>query len=187
MELLGNSTENLYALIENLLTWSRIQRGVLEHCPQRIDIQELIIQNISLFTQNAQEKQIAFRNCVTTSIHAYADYNMVNAILRNLVSNALKFSNSGGTITFSANATDTNMLEIAVADTGIGIGREHLSKLFRIDSRYKRLGTAREKGTGLGLILCKEFVEKNGGKIWIESDVGQGTTVKFTLPKVEDE
>ena len=78
------------------------------------------------------------------------------------------------------------MIEVAISDTGIGIGKEHISKLFRIDSRYKRLGTAREKGTGLGLILCKEFIEKNGGKIWVESKAKRGTTVKFTLPKAED-
>lgn len=182
MDLLGNSTENLYALIDNLLTWSRIQRGVLEHCPQQIDLHDVVQQNISLFTQNAEEKQISFHNLVTEHLVVYADYNMVSAVLRNLISNAIKFTNIGGRIEFSAQPKEA-VVEIAVSDNGIGIGNEHLAKLFRIDSRYKRLGTAREKGTGLGLILCKEFVEKNGGKIWIESEPGQGTTVKFTLPQ----
>ncbi len=185
MDLLGNSTENLYALIENLLTWSRIQRGVLEHCPQQMDIRELVLQNIALFTPNADAKHITFENHLEQGVLAYADYNMVNAILRNLISNAVKFTHTGGKISFSVNHTNADYIEVIVSDTGFGIAREHLSKLFRIDSRYKRLGTAREKGTGLGLILCKEFVEKNTGAIWLESEPGHGTAVKFTLPKAE--
>lgn len=195
IDMLDNSTGNLYALIENLLTWSRIQRGVLEHCPQHIDLRELVIQNIALFTPNADAKNITFENHLESSVLVYADYNMVNAILRNLISNAVKFTREGGQIAFTAKeaaakeaaATDVDggYFEMAVADTGIGIAQEHLSKLFRIDSRYKRLGTAREKGTGLGLILCKEFVEKNSGTIWLESEPGHGTAVKFTLPKAD--
>ncbi len=183
MDLLGNSTENLYALIENLLTWSRIQRGVLEHCPQHIDLRELVIQNMSLVTPNVNAKKITFENRIESSVVAYADYNMVNAILRNVISNAVKFTHEGGEIAFTATDVDGGYLEVTVSDTGIGIAQEHLSKLFRIDSRYKRLGTAREKGTGLGLILCKEFVEKNAGTIWLESETGHGTSAKFTLPK----
>jgi two-component system sensor histidine kinase/response regulator len=185
MDLLGNSTDNLYALIENLLTWSRIQRGVLEHCPQRIDIRDIVTQNINLFTQNAEDKQITLRNLIEEMTAVYADFNMVNAVVRNLLSNALKFTKSGGKVEFSAKQNG-EYVEVSVTDTGIGIGKEHLSKLFRIDARYKRLGTAREKGTGLGLILCKEFIEKHGGTIWIESEVDQGSTVKFTLPRNPD-
>jgi two-component system sensor histidine kinase/response regulator len=182
MDLLGNSTDNLYALIENLLTWSRIQRGVLEHCPQPIDIRDIVTQNINLFTQNAEDKQITLRNLIEERIAVYADFNMVNAVIRNLISNALKFTKSGGRVEFSAKQNG-EYVEVSVTDTGIGISKEHLSKLFRIDARYKRLGTDREKGTGLGLILCKEFIEKHGGTIWIESEVDQGSTVKFTLPR----
>ena len=182
MGLLGNSTDNLYALIENLLTWSRIQRGVLEHCPQRVNIRDVVTQNIKLFTQNAEDKQITLRNLIEERIPAYADFNMVNAVFRNLISNALKFTKPGGSVEISARQ-DGGYIEVSVRDNGIGIAKEHLSKLFRIDSRYKRLGTAREKGTGLGLILCKEFIEKHGGKIWIESEAAQGSAVKFTLPQ----
>lgn len=184
MDLLGNSTDNLYALIENLLTWSRIQRGVLEHCPQPIDIRDIVTQNINLFTQNAEDKQITFRNLIEERTAVYADFNMVNAVIRNLISNALKFTKSGGRVEFSAKQNG-EYVEVSVTDTGIGISKEHLSKLFRIDARYKRLGTDREKGTGLGLILCKEFIEKHGGTIWIESEVDQGSTVKFTLPALK--
>jgi signal transduction histidine kinase len=182
MDLLGNSTDNLYALIENLLTWSRIQRGVLEHCPQRMDIRDVVTQNINLFTQNAEDKQITLRNLIAERTPVYADFNMVNAVFRNLISNALKFTKSGGNVEVSAEQNG-EYIEVSVKDNGIGIAKDHLSKLFRIDARYKRLGTAREKGTGLGLILCKEFVEKHGGTIWIESEVEKGSTVKFTLPQ----
>jgi signal transduction histidine kinase len=182
MDLLGNSTDNLYALIENLLTWSRIQRGVMEHCPQRMDIREFVAQNIDLFSPNAESKQITLKNLIKQSTPVYADFNMVNAVLRNLISNAIKFTHPGGSVEVSAR-NDGRYVEVSVSDTGIGIDKQHLPKLFRIDVRYKRLGTAREKGTGLGLILCKEFVEKHGGEIWIESEAGQGSTVKFTLPR----
>jgi len=182
MDLLGNSTNNLYALIENLLTWSRIQRGVLEHCPQRMDVREIVAQNINLLTQSAGDKQITLRNLIEEKTSVYADFNMVNAVLRNIISNAIKFTKPGGRVEVSAKR-DGIYAEISVTDTGIGIAKEHVSKLFRIDARYKRLGTMRERGTGLGLILCKEFIERHGGRIWIESEVAQGSTVKFTLPQ----
>ncbi len=180
--LLGNSTNNLYALIENLLTWSRIQRGALEHCPQRMDIRNLVTQTMNGFTENAENKQITLKNLIEEKTPVYADFNMVNTVLRNLISNALKFTNSGGEVEVSARQ-DGKDIEVSVKDNGIGIREEHLPKLFRIDTRYKRLGTAREKGTGLGLILCKEFIKKHGGRIWIESEVKRGSTVKFTLPQ----
>lgn len=182
MSLLGHSTDNLSALIENLLTWSRIQRGVLERFPQRIDLREIVNQNLEFLSAHAKEKQLTLKNSITHKTLVYADFNMVNSVLRNLLSNAIKFTRPAGTVDVSARDAET-LVEVAVADSGIGIGQEHFAKLFRIDVRYKRLGTAHEKGTGLGLILCKEFVEKNGGQIRIESEAGQGTTVKFTIPK----
>jgi signal transduction histidine kinase len=104
-------------------------------------------------------------------------------VVRNLISNALKFTHAGGTIDISTRQEGIS-IEVSVSDTGIGIAQKHLPKLFRIETTYKRLGTAREKGTGLGLILCKELVEKNGGRIWVESEVGKGTTFRFTLPRM---
>jgi two-component system, sensor histidine kinase and response regulator len=181
MDLLENSTDNLHALIENLLTWSRIQRGVIEHYPQYMDLREAVTQNLELIAQAAEKKQITLKNAIEEECRVYADMNMVNAILRNLLSNAVKFTESGGVVTVSARQT-SQWLEVSISDTGIGIAEEHIKKLFRIDARYKRLGTAHEKGTGMGLILCKEFVEKHGGAIWIESQAGQGSTFRFTLP-----
>jgi signal transduction histidine kinase len=182
IELQHNSTENLYKLLENLLTWSRIQRGMIEYHPTPLDLRYLAKQNLELFQPNAAQKQITLHNAIIEPITVYADVNMVNTIIRNLCSNAIKFTPSGGTVTISATQTDDHEVEIAVADTGIGIKPDDLPKLFQIDTKYKRLGTDHEKGTGLGLILCKEFVEKHHGKIWVESTVDQGTTVRYTLP-----
>ncbi len=178
---LYKSTENLYALIENLLTWSRLQRGMIEWHPQPIIVRDAIQRTINVLTSNAEQKDIELRNAVVKENVGYADAKMLDTVLRNLVSNALKFTGQGGNITVSAEEHD-KMLTISVADTGIGIGPEHVPKLFRIDSKYTRTGTANERGTGLGLILCKEFVERNGGTIRIESEEGVGTTFSFTVP-----
>jgi two-component system sensor histidine kinase/response regulator len=176
------TAENLLKLLENLLTWSRIQRGILEYNPQFIRVKGVIDRNVALFAPNAEQKQITLNRSIPEKAVVYADFNMVDTVVRNLISNALKFTHSGGTVGV-ATRQDEKYIEVSVSDTGIGIRKEHLSKLFRIETKYKRSGTAREKGTGLGLILCKELVEQNGGKIWVESEVGKGTTFRFTLPR----
>jgi PAS domain S-box-containing protein len=176
------SAESLQALLENLLTWSRIQRGVMEYEPEIIDLREVIDDNIDLFTSKAEQKQIVLTCSVQEKMLTYADYNMVNTVIRNLISNALKFTKTGDTIDISAQEQEPH-IEIVISDTGTGITQEDLPKLFRIDVQYTRNGTAGEKGTGLGLSLCKDLVEKNGGEIWVESEVGKGTTFRFTLPK----
>jgi two-component system sensor histidine kinase/response regulator len=181
IELQRTSIEHLSQLLENLLTWSRIQQNMIACHPARIELEAIVARNIELLTPHANQKQITFSHSISADMAAYADLNMVDAVIRNLLSNAVKFTKSGGAIAISATQTET-MVEVSVTDTGIGIPQEKIPILFRIEHRYKRIGTAREKGTGLGLILCKEFVEKNGGKIWAESEVGKGTTVRFTLP-----
>ena len=177
------AAERLYALLENLLTWSRIQRGALEHDPEMIALGEVAADIVDLFTPNAEQKNITFQNLIAPKLMAYADYSMVNTVIRNLMSNALKFTPKDGTITLSVENADERVLEIAVSDTGVGMSPEVMAKLLRIDITHTSVGTAGEIGTGLGLILCKELVEKNGGRIWVESVVGVGTTFKFTLPK----
>ena len=176
-----DAAKNLLALLENLLTWSRIQRGMIEFSPHQIEVGDIITQNIALFTQNAEQKQITFQSSIPEKTSVYADFSMVNTVVRNLISNALKFTDSGGMITVSVRQ-DNTCIKVSVSDTGIGIDAKHLSKLFHIDAKYQRKGTANEQGTGLGLILCKEFVKRNGGKIWVKSEVGKGTTFTFTLP-----
>lgn len=173
--------KNLLALLENLLTWSRMQRGMIRYSPQQLDVAILCARNIALFLPNAEQKQITLQSSIPEEAFVSADFSMVNAVVRNLLSNALKFTDSGGIITVSIRQDDT-CIKVSVADTGIGIDAKHIPQLFQIDTKYQRKGTANEQGTGLGLILCKEFVERNGGEIWVESEVGKGTTVTFTLP-----
>jgi signal transduction histidine kinase len=155
---------------------------MLEYNPQSIHVKGIVDRNVALFMPNAEQKQITLKISIPEEVIVYADFNMVDTVIRNLVSNALKFTHPGGTVDVSVRQ-DEKYIEVSVSDTGIGIAREHLSKLFRIETKYKKSGTAREKGTGLGLILCKELVEKNGGTIWVESEVGKGTTFRVTLPR----
>lgn len=183
IHLLGHSTDNLYALIENLLTWSRIQRGVIDFQPQYLQLKNTIAKDIDLFTSIAEQKQILLTNHVAEPLQVYADANMLDAVLRNLLSNAIKFTHPGGRIDVSATQNE-HSITVSVTDTGIGLSEENSAKLFRIDDRYKQLGTAKEKGTGLGLILCKEFIEKNEGVIGVISQPDKGSTFFFTLPRV---
>ena len=182
VHLLHVSTERLYALLENLLTWSRLQRGAMQQQPEPIQLHNIAENNVTLFAPKAQQKEVVLMQTVPENLWAYADYSMVNTVVHNLVSNALKFTSAGGHINVSA-GEQNDAVEIAVSDTGIGIYSGDLPKLFRIDAQYTNIGTAGEKGTGLGLILCQELVERNNGKIWVESEVGKGTTFRFTLPR----
>jgi signal transduction histidine kinase len=177
------SAENLCGLLENLLTWARIQQGRLAPSLRQISIWPIVAQNVKLLTPNASQKQIMLNNLVPQECSVSADFDMLNTVVRNLLANAIKFTNTGGAVSI-AGIPDGDMVKVVVSDTGIGIPVEKLSNLFRIDAKYQRAGTAGEKGTGLGLILCKEFVEKQGGHIWAESEVGKGSTFAFTLLKV---
>ncbi len=176
------SIDNLCTLLENLLTWSRIQRGMIEYHPQPINIGKIVARIIALLTPNAEQKQITLRSLISENVFVYADLHMVETVVRSLLSNALKFTNTHGTVEVSATQGEYEV-EVAVSDTGIGISEKVLPKPFWIDATYHKRGTVGEKGTGLGLILCKEFVAKNGGRIWVKSEVGKGTTFFFTLPK----
>ncbi len=178
------STSNLCELLENLLTWSRIQRGLIEYNPRSLDIRNVVIWNVKLFRTHADQKNVTLRSTIQENTMVYADLLMVDTIIRNLISNALKFTHPGGTIEISASSA-SETVEITVSDTGIGMKPENIARLFRIETQYKRSGTGGEKGTGLGLILCKEFVEKHGGEIWIESTLNKGTQVTFSVSKGE--
>ena len=153
----------------------------MEIQPEDILLDQLADHNIKLFTPNAEQKKIALKNQIPKGIQVHADKHMVDTVIRNLVSNALKFTHSGGMIVVSAHQNESHV-EVAVSDTGTGIPRSEMSQLFRIDVKYSHYGTAGEEGSGLGLILCKELVEKHGGTIWVESEVGQGTVFTFRLP-----
>lgn len=136
---------------------------------------------MNLVRPQAERKQITLQINVPAQLIVTTDITMIDTVLRNLLTNAIKFTRQGGTVTVSA-TQDAETVTVAVADTGVGIPAEKLPRLFQIDARYQCDGTAGEKGTGMGLILCKEFVEKNGGRIWAESELGAGTTFRFMLP-----
>lgn len=180
-EKLRDSLENLNELLKNLFTWSGLQRGTLKARLQIVDIDTLIRRNLTLFIPMAEHKQVMLRSLVEAETFAYADSDMVYAILRNLISNAIKFTFPGDRVTIMA-MRQAHMMEIAVTDTGVGISPENLAKLFREDVTFQTPGTAGEEGTGLGLLLCKSLVERLGGRIWGESEGGTGTTFRFTLP-----
>ena len=184
--LIDYSVKNFYELLENLLQWSRSQTGSLQCKPKTIDIGSLIPEIISIYSINALKKKINLTYESERDSLAYADKNMVRTILRNLVSNAIKFTDKGGEIRVTASGRD-GYVEVSVSDSGVGISDDNINTLFNIDKPHTTRGTAKEKGTGLGLILCKEFVEKNRGKIWAESPApngsGKGSVFHFTLPK----
>lgn len=171
-----------FNLLENLLEWSRSQTGVMTFHPENVSLRRIIAQNTGALESRAKNKQITIQFEIPEDTFVFADVEMTATIIRNLVSNALKFTERGGAVNICAKDT-RNSIEITVSDTGVGIKEEDIPKLFRIDIHHSTSGTARERGTGLGLILCKEFVEKHDGKIWVDSEVGKGTRFTFTLRK----
>lgn len=182
---INSSVKNIYNLIENLLDWSRIQTGRMEFNPEALSLPGQIKPVFSLLKNNAITKGIKLEQKISKDLAVYADEKMLHCILQNLISNAIKFTNPDGKITITAKRDDGN-IKVSVMDTGIGIPPNALDKLFKIDSNLSTEGTAHEKGTGLGLILCKEFIEKNGGTIAVESKLNKGTTFSFTLPAAKE-
>ena len=182
IEEMYKSSQHLFKLLENLLMWSRAQTGRMDINLEDFDINFIVESNISLMKLNADNKKIELKNDVPKGTMVHADENMVNTIIRNLMSNALKFTHSGGRIVTEAN-DEGDIIKVSVSDNGVGMGEDTAEKLFRIDSHHTTKGTSDEKGTGLGLILCKEFVNQQGGEIWVNSKEGEGSTFYFTLPK----
>jgi two-component system sensor histidine kinase/response regulator len=179
-----NNTNLIAALLENLLEWSQSQQGIIEPHPKKIDLHKLTAENIDLLKENAKKKNIAVSSRVKPETFAFADENMIRTVIRNLLSNAVKFTKPGGKVEVSMTiSADGNSVDITISDNGVGISAEDIDTLFRIDVKKKKnKGTDNEKGTGLGLILCKEFVEKNNGSIRVTSEPGKGSRFTFTLP-----
>lgn len=182
MELINISSESAYSLLENLLQWARTQTDKIKFKPENMDIHDVIKSNINFHKVSAEKKQIKLTSNLQSSLYVFADKNMINTVVRNLISNAIKFTKNKGEIKVQIVETTQNV-EIQIIDNGMGINKENLEKLFRIDTYYSTQGTSGESGTGLGLIICKEFIEKNGGKIKVESEINKGSTFSFTLPK----
>ena len=176
-----SSTVQTLRLLENLLEWANSQRGKISFNPIPIKLRELFNEEFSVLNDMARGKNIEFKSSFSDNLTIIADKNMIRTILRNLISNAIKFTHKNGKVEIKSMIIN-NQVEISVSDSGIGMTKETSAKLFRIDANLSICGTENEKGTGLGLFLCKEFVEKHGGKIWVESEYGKGSVFKLVLP-----
>ncbi len=180
-----SSAKGTFKLLENLLVWTRSQLGVLDLRPEKINIQDIINETLSIYSEGIRAKEIDLHNNIGEPIFAFADENTVATVIRNLISNAIKFTPKHGDIITTAKMVEfnnTQFIQVIVKDTGLGIPNDKIDKLFRIEENYSTYGTNNEKGTGLGLILSNELVKKNGGKIWVESELSKGTTFYFNLP-----
>jgi|JI9StandDraft_1071089.scaffolds.fasta_scaffold00276_34 two-component system sensor histidine kinase/response regulator len=180
-ELLNKSANNLFKLLENLLTWARMQRGAVEFNPNIYKLCDVVKQNEVFLNDYAAKKKIELTMQIPEPLEVYADIEMLNTILRNLISNGIKFTRIGGKVIVTAIEKDNEIL-ISIQDFGIGMNGKILNGLFKIDQKTARPGTEKESSTGLGLLLCKEFVEKHGGKVWAESEEEKGSIFYFTLP-----
>lgn len=181
IHIINSTAKKTLILLDNLLDWAKSQTGELSYKPEKIVLSEIILEIIGLKKSLAKTKNISFHYTPTNEIELYTDENILKTIVRNLISNAVKFTNIGGHIKILA-TTNQHQVEISISDNGVGIKDETIHKLFDLSTNVTSPGTANEKGSGLGLVLCKEFVEKLGGKIWVESEEGKGSDFKFTLP-----
>lgn len=177
-----NASESSYKLLENLLEWARLQTGKMEYRPEKIDLSNITDEITGLLDSAATAKKIKLTTSIPINTLIYADENMVKTTVRNIVSNAIKFTNTDGEITISSEERN-HEVEMSVTDNGIGISPEVLNNLFNLDSSHNVKGTHNESGTGLGLILCKDFIERNKGTLTVESTLGKGSTFRITFPK----
>ncbi len=180
-EIIYSSASQEYKLLNNLLEWGRSQMGKISHNPKQIDLKKIVTSNLLLHKAKADNKKIAVSIDLPNGSMAFADEYMIDTVIRNLYSNALKFSSAGGKVNIKIRINQSKAI-ISIEDNGIGISAENQKKLFRIDTNYTRMGTDEESGTGLGLILCKEFVDQNNGKIAVVSTVEKGSVFSVELP-----
>jgi two-component system sensor histidine kinase/response regulator len=180
LEKLSYNAIHTSELLDNLLNWSRSQLDGFKVNPVRFELNQVVRQKIMLYHEYAQQKRVVLNNTIVSPVMVYADKDMIEAVLRNLISNAIKFCKAGDKVVISAEY-EQYQVKVCVADTGLGMSREDMDALIK-RTYFTRRGTTNEKGTGLGLVLCKDFVEKNGGYLRIESEYGKGTKVFFTIP-----
>lgn len=179
--IINQSASKLYLMMENLLDWSRTQGENIRFSPETIDLHSIVLNVVTLLEINAYSKNIELVSEVPKNFNVYADKILIASILRNLIDNALKFTNKNGRIVITARKKGDSA-EVAVHDTGIGMSSEITENLFNDETHNSTEGTGKEKGTGLGLIISRDFVEMHGGKIWATSEKGKGSILSFTLP-----
>jgi len=183
IEEMKKSADLSHNLLQNLLQWSRAQTGRIDYNPEKINLMSVVKENFNLLEKTAANKNIKFIHKISENIFINADAAMINTVLRNLLTNAIKFSFNNSQITLASENYNEKEIIVKVVDSGVGMSKNRVDSLFKLDTTNTTPGTANEAGTGLGLILCKEFIEKHGGRIWVESEEGKGTTFNFTLPK----
>ncbi len=188
LELISQSTQNISKLLENLLSWAKTQTGKMEYKPDFLQISKIVKEAVDVATITAKNKDIKIESNASEINWVFADENMLKTVLRNLISNAIKYTHKGGKISVIGQKQEIDGVlynVIGVKDNGVGIPKDKLDRIFSIEDSFSTYGTEKEKGTGLGLILCKEFVEKHKGKIWCESEENKGSTFSFSLPVVD--
>ncbi len=179
--MIHSTAQHTLVLLDNLLNWAKSQTGQIEYKSEKIDLSTIIQEIVDLSQASAQTKNISLTHITSGEINIWSDEKMLKTILRNLISNAIKFTRSGGEISVSV-CLDKNHVQITVSDNGVGMNDETRKKLFGISSNISTPGTANEKGSGFGLVLCKEFIDKLGGTISVKSTEGKGSDFTFMLP-----
>lgn len=177
-----STADHAFKLLQNLLLWSNSIRGKAAFVPHTINLLEIINSNFDLLNDIAASKNIEYKSNITKNLEVFGDENMINSVIQNLVTNAIKFTNINGLVEIFAEDGD-KFVKIIIKDTGVGISDERKKTLFKLGVNQSSFGTAGECGTGLGLLLCREFIERQGGMIWVESEYGKGSEFIFTLPK----
>jgi PAS domain S-box-containing protein len=178
-----DSAINLFRLLENLLDWALMQQSLIPFEPKVLELRPIVAESIWMTMEYAKNKDIEISYTIPDNLAVFADRNMLQTVIRNLVSNALKFTPKEGNVSISAKDSGDRNIEVSVSDTGIGMSQKIIDNLFRIDVRANRKGTDGEYSSGLGLLLCHEFIGKHDGKIWVESEEGKGSVFYFTIPQ----
>jgi PAS domain S-box-containing protein len=181
-QLIFNATKRTHSLLINLLDWSRLQTGRISFNPVVVNVFDVINEILGLSKNSASQKEIYINVDIKQGLIVIADQNMLNTVFRNLISNAIKYTPLNGLINISAFYNPKSEFEFSIRDTGVGIKSDDIDKIFSIDVNFSTTGTANETGTGLGLMLCKEFIERHKGKIWAESKINEGSNFRFTIP-----
>jgi signal transduction histidine kinase len=179
---INREANKTFNLLQDILLWSRAQSGKIVFNPCCFNFNKVCVSIVEQSISRAQTKNITLTSTVPSQLNLYSDINLLKTVMRNLISNAIKFTNNGGTITIDAK-TQENEIVVSVSDTGVGVAKNILPDLFNIAKDNTTKGTNKEDGTGLGLQICKEFIEKMGGEIWVESILGKGSTFYFTIPQ----